>query len=911
MKNKVLLPLESPLADLQIAGGKGANLAHLVRAGLPVPQGFIITTPAYRQFIATNGLEAHITALLAGAENAKADELEALSTQLRALFDPTRLPTSLAQAVMRAYHALGQPPVAVRSSATAEDLPEMSFAGQQDTYLNVVGEKALQEAIVYCWSSLWTARAIGYRQRNHIPHAEVALAVVVQCMVESQVSGVLFTANPLSGLRSETVMDATLGLGEALVSGRVEPDHYVVDMTQGRIVSKTLGAKRLSLHGEQSGGMCAMEADRSQIQALPDDAILELAQLGRQVDALYPFPQDIEWAWQNGKFYLLQARPITALFPLPENLPTEPLKVLFSFGAVQGMLEPMTPIGRDAICGIVAAASSLFRIHVTAETQRVLYTAGERLWANITTLIRNSFGRKAAQTALGLVEPSVRQAFEQVMDDPRLQPDRPGISLHAGIQLAHFFLPLAGKILLNLLAPRRRRRLIVENGEHFLENIRQVAKGIDGDAWQKLAQRVELFPEQIQNNLGHIFLLFVSGVASGMASWNVLNTLAFRKKEQLSAEEKQKRRDLIMQVTRGMPNNPTTEMDLTLWQMAKRIRQDAEASRLFHEQSAAQCAAQYQAETLPPVAMEAVRTFLMRYGGRGFGEIDLGRTRWADDPTHVFEMLSSFLRIEDENSAPDVIFARSAQSAEAAVTKITDLVRLERGGWWRSHLVRFFAGRARLLMGLRESPKFFAVRMMSVIQHALLQSGRELMQMGELEQPDDLFFLTFLELRRFAARQEGDWHSLIRQRKASYQREFQRRQIPRLLLSDGRAFYEGMATPQGAEGVVMGSPVSPGVVEGHVRVVLNPSQAHLQPGEILVCPGTDPSWTPLFLSAGGLVMETGGMMTHGAVVAREYGIPAIVGVDRATLRFHTGQRIRVNGSNGQIHLLDSKDAAAQ
>jgi pyruvate,water dikinase len=245
-------------------------------------------------------------------------------------------------------------------------------------------------------------------------------------------------------------------------------------------------------------------------------------------------------------------------------------------------------------------------------------------------------------------------------------------------------------------------------------------------------------------------------------------------------------------------------------------------------------------------------------------------------------------------------------SAEAAIAQISAGLLPVRGGWLKARMARVVAGRVRALLGMRESPKFFAVRMMGLVRQTFLESGAEFVQSGELDQADDLVYLSLFEMRRFAAGEQQDWKGLIARRRHLYQRELLRRQIPRLLLSDGRAFYEGMREAETDGQVVSGSPVSAGNVEGLVRVVLDPRQANLQPGEILVCPGTDPSWTPLFLTAAGLIMEVGGMMTHGAVVAREYGIPAIVGVDQATRRLHTGQRIRMDGSTGRILLLETE-----
>jgi pyruvate,water dikinase len=386
-----------------------------------------------------------------------------------------------------------------------------------------------------------------------------------------------------------------------------------------------------------------------------------------------------------------------------------------------------------------------------------------------------------------------------------------------------------------------------------------------------------------------------------MASWNLMRILSTNEK---TFSHNNRIQDLILIMTRGMPNNPTTEMDLTLWKIAKILRQDQLSLQVAQHHTPTQLSQRYQAGKLPSRFMNLIDGFLNQYGGRGFGEIDLGRTRWAEEPAHVFEMLKSFLLIDNEDQAPDVVFARGAKSAEEGIEELISILRECGIGWPKLHLVRFLAGRARQLMGLRESPKFFAVRMMWHIHRELLKSGDELVKVGALANKGDLFYLTFDEMKKFALREERNWHELIAARQEAYRHELRRRQIPRMLLSDGRAFYKGFGAAEDGENVITGSPVSPGEIEGNVRIVLNPTQANLKPGEIMICPGTDPSWTPLFLTAAGLVMETGGMMTHGAVVAREYGIPAIVGIDQATHRLKTGQRIRIDGSSGRIEILD-------
>ncbi len=889
------------IASLRVAGGKGANLIRLAQAGFPVPDGFILTTQAYQDFLSANSMDDRILTALPSDAAADLESLEEASRQIRSFFLAGKVPEELCAEIAAAYQRLGQPPVAVRSSATMEDLPGLSFAGQQETYLNVLGQEQLRQAIVECWSSLWTARAIGYRLANRVPQHELALAVVVQAMVESEVSGVLFTADPLTGLRTETVIDAAYGLGEALVSGQVEPDHYVVDNTAHQIRSRKFGSKGISLHSQAGGGLQKMQVDRTEKQALSDGQILELSKAGQRAAVLFETPQDIEWAYSKGDLSILQSRPITSLYPTPEGMPFEPLKVMLSFGAVQGMLDPMTPLGRYIMQTLFAAGSGVLGYHLSAETQQVLLSAGERLWINFTPLISNTVGRRISHAALGFVEPGVRQAIESLWTDPRLQPVRSGIRPGTLLHLARFFLPLGGNVFLNLLYPSRRRETILRKSEAVLVEIRKICAGLPEERHARLTGLAGLLSWYTTEKLPHLFVLYVSGVASGMASLNFVSMLA----ETLPGVTG----DLALEVTRGLPYNPTTEMDLTLWSLAQAIRSDPVALAVFQSCSPLELAGQYLSGELTPTVQIRVSGFLERYGSRGFGEIDTGRPRWQEDPAHIFSILSSYLQIEDPEQAPDAVFARGARSALVASQELAARLSRTRFGWLKSRLARFFVSRLRELMGMRESPKFFAVRMMATLRFELLKIGDEFVKSGELDDQDDLFYLTFPEQTAFASGNPSpdgaqSWKRLISTRREAYRREMIRRQIPRLLLSDGRAFYTGMNAPAGSTASLIGSPVSPGAITGRVRIVLDPRQSGLLPGEIMVCPGTDPSWTPLFLTAAGLIMEVGGMMTHGAVVAREYGIPAVVGVDRATTRLQTGQTISMDGSSGEIRIID-------
>jgi len=389
-----------------------------------------------------------------------------------------------------------------------------------------------------------------------------------------------------------------------------------------------------------------------------------------------------------------------------------------------------------------------------------------------------------------------------------------------------------------------------------------------------------------------------------MASFNALNKLAGTLPEAAGEHGQQQGQNLALEITRGMPHNPTTEMDMELWKVARAIQNHPELMETFTRNTPEKLGHLWKAGELNLLAVSVLQGFLDRYGSRGLAEIDIGRTRWREDPTPVFSALTGYLQIDDPGQAPDAVFRRGEISARAALDQLVAGLRHTRAGWIKAPLARFFADRMRRLLCIRESPKFFAVRVFGMLRQELLRCGQDLTAAGELESAEDLFFLSYKELEDFSSAADSQpWREIIASRRRSYGLEQHRRQIPRLLLSDGRAFYEGIQAPAGAEDVISGSPVSPGSVEGRVRVVLDPHHADLHPGEIMVCPGTDPSWTPLFLTAGGLIMEVGGMMTHGAVVAREYGIPAVVGVDQATRRLETGMSIRLDGSSGQIVIL--------
>jgi len=596
------------------------------------------------------------------------------------------------------------------------------------------------------------------------------------------------------------------------------------------------------------------------------------------------------------------------------------LKTLIGLHVVQGMLDPFTPLGGDTLTLVLAKGGRVFGLEHTIESQTAFYSAAERLWINVTPILRSPVGHKAYPRAIKSIDPGVAQIFRKLIDDPRLAPVRPKPSIGAVWRLGKFVIPFIGRVIRILRNPERRRQETLRAFDNTVAET-HARQASSGDIWADFAQRLQLLHEA-----GTIFPDFVipqgiPPIVAGMAPFfGILERFSC---EAAEATGDERFKTIYLEISRGMPGNVTTEMDLVLWGTAQTLRNDPDSSKAFEDTPAAALAASYLAGSLPPLAQKAIADFMDKFGARGLAEIDLGRKRWGEDPTHIMQVLLSYLAIDDPALAPDVVFERGAIAAQEAAVLLEQEVRKLPGGRIKARLVRFAANRYRAVGGMREAPKFFAIRMMGIIRQGLLESGRNFVDADLLDQADDLFFLYIRELDeigKYASEQVGKWASLqvgkfadeemwttlrekITQRRALRAREMQRRQIPRVLLSDGTVYYEGVTAPDGDKNAIVGDPVSPGVVEGNVRVVLNPHETQLKLGEILVCPGTDPAWTPLFLAAGGLIMEVGGMMTHGSVVAREYGIPAVVGVHQATTRLETGQRIRVNGSTGIIEII--------
>jgi pyruvate,water dikinase len=875
---------------LSLAGGKAANLGELIRAGLPVPDGFCVTTDAYRDGTTAADLSG-IFEELAGTAADDPERAAEIARQARDRILSAPMPAHVAAAVTSAYQALGEPAVAVRSSATAEDLPFASFAGQQDTYLGITGADAVLDAVHRCWASLWTDRAVVYRVRNRIDHAETRLAVVVQRMVDAAVAGVMFTVNPVTGRRGETVIDASPGLGEAVVSGSVNPDHFVLDSRTGAVLERRLGDKRLVVRARPGGGTETVAQPASDTACVSDEQLRALVALGARVQEHYGQPQDTEWAIdRDGALWLTQARPVTTLFPLPdgEASPDE-LRVYFCFSLAQGLTRPLTPLGLSAIRVL---GSSVARLYGHPPVEPVagpapVHDAAGRLFFDITTIIRSTAGRAVFPRVLDVMEGRSATVLRGLFADPRLSVVHPSwwpVVRRLAFIAARFGIPI--QVAQALARPAAARRRLDRLGDGLRERPRPPASA---EATQRLDFVVALLGDAVVRIVPRV----MPPAAAGFAMLGLAGRL-------LGADA---REGDLATVLRGLPHNVTTEMDLELWSVATAIRADDDAAAAVRLESPAELAERYRTGALPPVLRDRLRAFLDRYGHRAVAEIDTGVPRWAEDPTHVLGVLANYLRLEDPDRAPDRTFARSAAEAEAMVSTLAE--RARRRGRVRGRAVAFALDRARQLAGVRELPKYDIVLVLAQARRELLGIGAELAAAGRLARADDVFFLCLSEIG--VALTGRDLRDVVTDRRADYSREMGRRHVPRVLLSDGTEPEAAAGTRQAGDGALVGIAASAGSATGPARVVLDPSGAHLAPGEVLVAPSTDPGWTPLFLTAGGLVMEMGGPNSHGAVVAREYGIPAVVGVPDATSRITTGQQLTVDGTRGLVTSATGRD----
>ena len=859
--------------ELMIVGGKGANLGELSRIeGIRVPEGFCVSTEAFKRIV---GETPSISALLDELSLLKAEnrgKIAELSGEIRRVIEGIAIPEDISEEITRFLSRLGQiDAYAIRSSATAEDLPTTSFAGQHDTYLNIIGREAILKHISKCWASLFTERAAAYRIQNGFDHREAHLSVVVQKMVFPQAAGILFTADPVTSSRRVSSIDASFGLGEAVVSGLVDADVYKV--RNGTVIDKRISTKKLAVYAPKDGGTQEreIEPEKQNRQALTDEQILQLERMGRRIEKHFGCPQDIEWCLVDDTFYIVQSRPITALYPIPEADDQEN-HVHVSVGHQQMMTDPMKPLGL-----------SFFLLTTCAPMRK----AGGRLFVDVTSQLSSPEGREALLNTLGKSDPLIRDALMTIVERGDFIKVSPGDSEET-----------------NRRRSKSNSRMLPSGSPTQLED----GPAIVSELIKESQASIEALKQNIQAQSGTDLLDFIIDdikelrtVLSGPRNLGVIMA-AFDASSWINEkmDEWLGQKNAADTLSQSVPNNITGEMGLALLDVA-------DVSRPYPE--VVDYLQQVQDDSFLDELVEfnggreirnALYAYLDRYGMRCAGEIDITRTRWSEKPSTLIPVILNNLK----NFEPNAGHWRFEQGQQEALKKEQELLHRLRqlpDGEHKANQTKRTIDLMPGLIGYREYPKYAMIHRYFVYRQALLKEAEQLARANIIREKEDIYYLTFEELREVVRTKRLDC-SIISRRKDEY-KLYEKLIPPRVITSDGEIIageYKRENLPAGA---LIGLPVSSGVVQGRARVILNMEDADLEDGDILVTPFTDPSWTPLFVSIQGLVTEVGGLMTHGAVIAREYGIPAVIGVENATRLIKDGQRIRVHGTEGYVEIL--------
>ncbi|WP_025145345.1 phosphoenolpyruvate synthase [Pedobacter jeongneungensis] len=858
-------------SDLLTVGGKGANLGELSKIeGIAVPDGFCITTEAYKKITESNKELKNLLDELAGLKAENLNIISKISRKIRTIIENVPISKGITdeiEAYLKRFNK--NDAFAVRSSATAEDLPVASFAGQQDTYLNIIGKQAIFMHISKCWASLFTDRAIIYRIQNGFDHHKVQLCVVIQKMVLAETAGIMFTADPITGNRKVLSIDASFGLGEAMVSGLVNADNYQV--CGGKITDKKISTKKIAICSLKDGGTASQELSPEQQnkQALTDEQILQLEKLGRKIEVHFGNPQDIEWCWIDDTFYIVQSRPVTTLYPVPEADDKEK-HVYISVGHQQMMTDPMKPLGL-----------SLWQLRAA----RPMFKAGGRLFVDVMDSLVTPTGRKNLLEAMGQHDPLIKDALITITERADFIKSLPDdgespliVKSTKGLSSADILAQMGND-------PAIVSELI-KNSEASIEILKQNIQTKSGpELFDFILEDIEL-SKKMTFDSKHISVIIA---AMNAASW-------INEKMGEWLDEK----NVADVLSQSVSNNITSEMGLALLDVADAIRPYPEVINYLQEVKNDHFLDQLLHFQGGIIVKSAIDGYLNKYGMRCAGEIDITNTRWSEKPSILIPIILSNIKNFEPN-AGKLKFDQGRSQALKKENELLDRLALLPEGERKIKETKEMISLLRNFAGYREYPKYGIVSRFYVYKEALIKEAEKLLEARVIDEKEAIYYLTFDELKEVVGTHKLN-EKLIAQRKEEH-RLFEKLNPPRVITSDGeivsgRYKYENL--PKGA---IVGLAVSTGVIEGRARVILNIEDADLEDGDILVTTFTDPSWTPLFVSIKGLITEVGGLMTHGAVIAREYGLPAVVGVENATRLIKDGQRIRVNGTEGYIEMI--------
>jgi phosphohistidine swiveling domain-containing protein len=868
LSDKFIISLENPQVTIDQVGGKGASLARLVASGLPVPEGFNITTAAYREFVDHNRLQPTIQAAVANVDISQPSSLESAAQEIQQIFSEAEIPPEVANVIVEAYASLPgtNPAVAVRSSATAEDLPEASFAGQQETYLNVSGAGDVLEATKKCWASLWTARAIGYRARQDIGPDTVALAVVVQLLVNAEAAGILFTANPLTGARDRALISAAWGLGESVVGGTVTPDSYIIDKQRSEVIEQQIADKQVMTVRTNGGTQeKAVPENLRRVPVLSEKAALELSRLGVQIEDIYERPMDIEWAVADGEFAIVQARPITALPEPGIEPPTD-----------WPMPDPK----------------------------------GQYMRASIIDFLPDPLSPLFATMGLNELNMGMQRLVERLAGIPEGVLEDLTITINGYAFMKVKYTPKQWWLLLSRLVPAFPRMLRTQ--VKYWQEVELPAYRQTVERWRE-KQPSELSPSELLQGADEI----LKAVADHLTTLQASTLGAAGGAETLFTQVYQR---LVKRP--GDPPAPTfllgfdstpIRAEKELYDLAQWTRERESLQQYLLETPFEGILKRIESGQCPPEVDDGAwqswhqrfQDYLQVYGYSIY-DLDFSKPLPMDDPTAILGTFKMYLGGEGRNP-----YERQQAQEQRRATTLEE-VRPRLGGLKRWAFEKTL-GWSQDLVPLREDSIAEIGMGYPVLKDLLEELGRRLVESRALEAPEDIYWLEDDEVRQAAGRLEHDqaprrMTEEVQERKNLWQARKQVTPPPQL---PPKAKYLGMDWEQFLAGgagsdegdLIHGVGASPGKVTAPARVLHGPQDFdEMRPGDVLVASITTPAWTPLFAMASAIVTDIGGPLSHGSIVAREYGIPAVLGTGVSTRRIQNGQLITVDGNAGTVAL---------
>lgn len=871
-------------AALDQVGGKAMSLIHMTRHGLPVPPGFVLSVAFFKPWLEEILSQPAWRSLL----ESPAQEMKLQSEEVKKLCMQLEFNRPQKTALLEALETLceqsapqGVELFAVRSSSPEEDLEELSFAGGYQTTLGVPLEE-IEKAIRVSFASCFDARVIAYKRENNLPVDTPRIAVIVQQQIASEAAGVAFSLNPLNNCYDEAVINANFGLGESVVSGQVSPDMFLVDRVKGALIEKRAGAKETAIWLGSDGGTYESPPQTPRGYSLNDEQALAVSGLLDVADDYYARPIDIEWTFAGGKLFLLQARPITAYVPLPPELttaPGEPKRLYADLTLTKwGMPDPLSVMGMVYMDLANYMFLSLTLGAVDMEGVRAVRpSVGGRTYVNLSNSLKFQ-GKDRMVGTFRFVDALVAETIKN-LDESQYLPEKLPPQLN-GIVRKMIFKNI-GTIWQGLKALRNPERY----RQDFLRTAAELEQVLEG--YQTPDSSMQSYAEATMNALINYMLNFIAVfIANEIARSNIKRMF---KNQPADVQEK------LTYLERALPNNITIEMGLAMYHLASYAEiRDCPSGAVFAERLAQQA--------FSPEFHQAWEDFMDKFGFRGPMEMDPAAIRFYEQPGQFFEQLRPLADNRDPENNPQAVYERACLQRENAYKALYQL--LESKG---KRQVRRFEKNYQVLTsfgGYRETPKYYYVWVVDMFRRRVLAAAKDLVAAGRLDNLQQVFDLSISDLDRAIANPDLDLHPIIEKNTRTLRKVKGIKEFPRVIDSRGKILRPPKKEVK--EGELAGEPIAPGVTRGPVKVLNAPNEKPVRPGDILVTRATDPGWTPLFINAAGVILEVGGVLQHGALVAREYGKPCIAGIENAASILKDGQIVEIDGANGIVRLLENE-----